>query len=129
MISASDYDQSCTVDTDCQQVGSGNYCQNTYCICGGSAINKAAVAQFELDVSETPLGSGALGTMVCSCPAEIVPCCRSGKCQADDACLAAPGDTLPACSKAGGTCLFATGCTTAGPPDSCAYADEACCIN
>ena len=60
MISASSYDQSCAVDTDCTSVTSTNYC-SVNCLCGGSAINVGARAQFNEDVSKTPLGSGALG--------------------------------------------------------------------
>jgi hypothetical protein len=130
MISASNYDQSCTADTDCEMVSSGDYC-SLICLCGGSAINKGASAQFALDVSESPLGSGALGPVACSCPVEVDPCCRGGKCEVNSACLASPEDTLPACADAGGTCVAEeiTPCSTvAGPPNSCAYADETCCL-
>ncbi|MGA2449045.1 MAG: hypothetical protein ABTD50_10245 [Polyangiaceae bacterium] len=133
MISASNYDQSCTADTDCEMVWSGDYC-SLNCLCGGSAssaINNGASAQFALDVSETPLGSGALGTVDCNCPAILGPCCRSGKCEANSACLSSPQDTLPACADAGGTCVAedVTPCSTvAGPPNSCAYANETCCL-
>ena len=59
VISASNYDESCNVDSDCQEVTSRDYC-SAGCLCGGSAINVGAVAQFKADVSKTPLGSGAL---------------------------------------------------------------------
>src|SRR5580692_179545 len=57
-ISVSNYDQSCTVSSDCVVrivepdastggfiVQSGNYCK-PMCICGGEAINNGAVAQY-----------------------------------------------------------------------------------
>jgi hypothetical protein len=91
LISASSYDQSCTIDSDCRMVSSGNYCSAT-CLCGGSAINAAAVAQFNEDVSKTPLGSGAFGNVVCGCPAEIAPCCRQGVCEGSFAACSVPAD-------------------------------------
>jgi hypothetical protein len=51
MISASNYDQSCNVDTDCWEVSSGDYC-SAICRCGTSAINVEALAQFNADVSK-----------------------------------------------------------------------------
>jgi hypothetical protein len=91
VISASSYNQSCTIDSDCRMVSSGNYCSAS-CLCGGSAINAAAVAQFDEDVAKTPLGSGALGHLVCPCPAEPVPCCRQGVCQASFAACSVAAD-------------------------------------
>lgn len=84
-ILASNYDQSCAVDSDCIgtagefAVQFGNYCTKM-CTCGGDAINKASASQYVADVSRTPLGSGALGQVVCSCGFEVPPCCQSGRC-------------------------------------------------
>lgn len=127
MISASNYDQSCTADTDCEGVTSRDYCV-AGCLCGGSAINAGALAQFNADVSKTPLGSGALGGAACPCAPTPGPCCRAGQCTAT--CLL-PTDTLPACADAGGTCLLSVNaiCRDGGPPDACAYSDEVCCTN
>jgi hypothetical protein len=50
MISASNYDQSCNVDSDCLEVSAGDYCSAATCRCGGSAINVGAGAQFSADV-------------------------------------------------------------------------------
>jgi hypothetical protein len=84
-IQASNYDQSCSVDTDCIgtagkfPVQSGNYCQPT-CLCGGDSINKKAVAQYIQDVSTTPVGSGAM-RLLCSCGLILPPpCCANGYC-------------------------------------------------
>jgi hypothetical protein len=132
MISASNYDQSCNVDTDCREVSPGDYC-SPICRCGGAAIHAKALAQFNEDVSKTPLGSGALGSVGCYCPFQEGPCCRRGTCVGERGACSAPTDTLPACSDAGGTCVFQGSapvsglCAEPGPPDACAYSDEICC--
>jgi hypothetical protein len=125
MISAVSYSQSCTVDTDCQEVTSTNYCA-VNCLCGGSAINVGAAAQFNEDIGKTPLGSATLGGG-CPCFESSGPCCRSGTCTAT--CFS-PSDTLPSCADAGGSCFLSVGttCGTDGPPDACAYSDEVCCV-
>jgi hypothetical protein len=130
MISASSYDQSCAVDTDCTTVTSTDYCA-VNCLCGGSTISVGALSQFNEDVSKTPLGSGALGGAPCGCPSGSGPCCRHGICQLGGAC-SSPPDTLPACADAGGTCILGfigLTCAPEGPPDACAYSDETCCLN
>jgi hypothetical protein len=128
MISASNYDQSCNVDSDCVQVSAGDYCSAATCTCGGSAINVGSMAQFNAAVAKTPLGSGALDSVrvVCGCPCESGAVCRSGKCQAAF-CGAPSADTLPACADAGGQCAYSmnTTCNGTGPPE-CAYSDECC---
>jgi hypothetical protein len=129
VISASAFDQSCTVDTDCVEVTSTNYCA-VNCQCGGSAINVDAMAEFYALVGATPLGSGALGPTGCPCPSIFGPCCRNATCTGT--CFS-PSDTLAACADAGGTC-FPSGPggptrTKSGPPDACAYSDETCCLN
>jgi hypothetical protein len=127
MISASNYDQSCTVDTDCSMVSSGDYCSAT-CLCGGSAINVGALAKFNADVAKTPLGSGALGNVFCGCPFSWGPCCRHGTCVGERGGCSSPSDSLPACADAGGTCMPFGSCGQPGPPDACAYSDEMCCV-
>jgi hypothetical protein len=130
VILASNYDQSCSVDSDCAMVSSGNYCVGG-CFCGGSAINVGASARFAADVARAqvgvPPGPG------CGCGAEFGPCCIAGKCQAGyAACLAPPSDTLAACADAGGTCarfIEECGARGLGPSNSCAYPDEMCCLH
>jgi hypothetical protein len=102
-ISAANYDQSCSVDSDCVAViqgaeggveafglvvQSGNYCQ-PICMCGGEAINKSAAAQYLADVSETPLGSGAIKPLLpCMCPQiPNAACCSDGGCVPAAGCL------------------------------------------
>jgi hypothetical protein len=80
-ISASSYDQSCNVDSDCvgmadrYAVQFGNYCQSA-CMCGGDAINKTSVAQYVQDV--TPLTASMAG---CFCPSvNTDACCENNRC-------------------------------------------------
>ena len=128
MIAASSYDQSCSGDADCQEVTSTDYC-GPHCLCGGSALNVHALAQFNEDVAKkTPLASGSPPTPSCPCTSTSGPCCRAGKCTM--ACESA-SDTLPACRDAGGGCVFGgdgTSCVKDGPQQSCAYSDEVCCL-
>jgi hypothetical protein len=93
-IQASNYDQSCTVDSDCVEVSVGNPCQACDFICNQSvgAINVGANAQYTADVAKTAAGVGD-----CGCPAEVGnrvgPCCRSGQCHADSACSSSDAST------------------------------------
>jgi len=123
MILASNYDQSCTVDTDCTEVSSGDYCSGD-CICGGSTINVGSLANFNEDVSKTPLDSGALGNFSCNCPGEVSPCCLGGKCQpgpqcnsvADASDEAANADAL---NTNDASSMLDAGTDTAFSPESC----------
>jgi hypothetical protein len=125
-ISASNYDQSCSTDTECAMVSSGDYCDSDQCFCGGSAISVGALAQFSADVAKTPIGTGAIPAAFCGCPLEGPPCCRAGVCTTT---CSSPNDTLPACADAGGICMPPNvTCGTPGPSNTCAYADEPCCI-
>lgn len=139
MILASNYDQSCTGDSDCLAVWSGDFCVPG-CECPNSVISYSARAQYIADVNATS-SVGITGFPVCGCCAvELPPCCRQGICQWHDEC-SPPADTLDACTAAGGTCLYPDptspvlallliGSTSfdLGPPNSCAYADETCVI-
>lgn len=132
MIVASNYDQSCMFDTDCVLVTPGDYCGGGPCLCeteDTATIRRTALAQFNADVANTPVGSGAATTTgACNgCPGGAQePCCRQGTCQIGSKCTS-PTDTLPECADAGGTCIYVGGCKV-GPPNSCAYDDENCCL-
>jgi hypothetical protein len=84
-IRASDYDQSCSADSDCVDGAGGlainftiaDYCSNS-CLCAADSINKRSAAQYLADISHTPLGSGAFP--LCLCPLPFPPCCRRGVC-------------------------------------------------
>jgi hypothetical protein len=128
VIQASNYDQSCTTDSDCVAVGEGSFCYPGAGRCPSAAIRKSALSQYQADVSKTwAVACIAIG----SCTNSVGPCCRAGTCRMNEGCVASPADTLPACADAGGSCgAFVIGCggKGAGPPDSCAYPDEMCCL-
>ncbi|HXJ19052.1 MAG TPA: hypothetical protein VMT03_02380 [Polyangia bacterium] len=88
VFEASNYDRSCQLDGDCVAVHSADYCSNTACGCGGDPVSVAGRAQFNADISKTPLGSGALQWPPCSCPVPAPICCRAGMCTHD--CLTPP---------------------------------------
>ncbi|MGO9838206.1 MAG: hypothetical protein ACLP1X_28840 [Polyangiaceae bacterium] len=126
VVLASDYDQSCTVDTDCTLVGEVPSCPAEACDgCTLWAINKGAITHYMTAFSQAfasvPSGTG------CGCIAEDGPCCRGGQCTAM---CSSSTDVLPACADAGGFCSLGANisCGSAGPPDSCAYSDEVCCL-
>jgi hypothetical protein len=128
VLQASNYDQACTTDTDCVGVAEGNFCQPN-AGCPNAAINQAALPRYMADVGKT-YGGGSC-TAFSSCGFYYGPCCHQGMCQMNTGCDAKPSDTLPACAEAGGACsTFVTSCGVrdAGPPDSCAYPDEMCCL-
>ena len=131
-VLASDYDQSCTVDTDCVAVGEVSSCPAFACDgCTTEAINKSVMAQYMTAFAQA-FTSKAPGTG-CGCPCESGAVCRGGKCQAAF-CGPPTADTLPACANAGdagGMCLYSANatCSGMGPPDACAYSDEFCCLN
>lgn len=131
LISASNYDQSCTFDGDCTIVATGNFCAADAFECDES-INAAATTQYQADAFMTPLGSGALGVGF-GCTASVPPCCRRGQCTTQ--CVSA-SDTLPTCANMGGNCVYVppnglVPCQVTFIPAStsaCAYADEVCCV-
>lgn len=84
LVDSSNYDQSCSADSDCVRADFGNYCQ-WLCRCGEDAINRASLARFNADVAMTPLGQGRVPG-VCSCGYIVDPCCRGGQCITGSAC-------------------------------------------
>ena len=98
VVLASDYDQSCVVDTDCVAVNEVRRCPITDCSgCLRKGVNKGAMAQYTAalsqDVSLEPPG------VVCHCPCEGPTVCREGKCLAAS-CIPPPADTRAACANA-----------------------------
>ncbi len=128
VIVASNYDLSCTSDLDCALVPVGDFCYPGANNCSLGAISQRALPQYQSDVSQT---YAARCFAAGNCPATSV-CCRNGQCQSDNCVLEV--DTLPACANAGGVCRptgtggVRSACTVNGPPDSCAYPDETCCL-
>lgn len=131
-FSADAYDLSCKTDNDCVGVAAGYYCSPAQCGCVLIGISKGALAKFNTDVASTPLGSGEVEGVDCGCTAELGVCCLGGTCSSGTDCFAGIADTLPACADAGGTCSRSAsdqcGSLGEGPPDSCAYPDEKCCL-
>jgi hypothetical protein len=128
VVLASQYDQSCTVDSDCVAVGEVPSCPATACDgCTTAAVNKSAAAKYAAAFAQA-FASSAPGTF-CGCPCESGAVCRAGQCQAAY-CEPPPADTLAACADAGGQCEYSanTTCPGVGPPQSCAYSDEFCCL-
>ena len=92
LIQASNYDQSCSADTDCVATAEGNACYPCVVVCRtGGAINRKALSSYENDVSRTS-GAGETSGVTCDCPAAFVPCCRGGTCHADPQCENPIGD-------------------------------------
>lgn len=130
IIAAGDYDLSCASDSDCTLVRLGDLCSPvTECTTG--VISQSALSKYQADVAQT---YAAQCFVESSCPI-TTGCCRNGQCVAD-MCFPQPGDTLPECADAGGICqntgtlgeqAVCTG-SNVGPPDSCAYSDETCCL-
>lgn len=128
VIAAANYDLSCASDSDCALVPLGNFCYPGANNCALGAISQRALPQYQLDVSQT---YAARCFEVGNC-AVTAACCRNGQCQSDN-CFPEV-ETLPACANAGGVCRPTSAvegglvCTGDGPPDSCAYPDETCCL-
>jgi len=108
VVSASHYDQSCTVDSDCVSstdnfaVIFGNYwCSSeSGCFWERGAINRSSMAQYDRDVAMTPFGSGAVPLAPGSCQtpppsSDVGACCVSGQCtSAPGACPSQPNTVL-----------------------------------
>jgi len=78
-ILASNYTQTCTVDSDCVAVGVGDPCQACNILCASNAaINRSSLTQYRSDVASSPaLGDAAS----CGCqPTTLSACCNSGTC-------------------------------------------------
>jgi hypothetical protein len=86
LIQASNYDQTCSVDTDCVAIAVGNACYPCIVLCGtGGAINRNALSSYQSDISKT-IGAGETSGVQCGCPGGGLPCCRGGTCQVDFQC-------------------------------------------
>ena len=79
-MSASQYDNSCKVDSDCVAVPSGDPCvASCASICSTAALNVRVASQYLADFRA--LVPGGNDTVVCFCPCLAAqPCCRQGVC-------------------------------------------------
>ena len=106
-LSASQYDNSCTVDSDCVGVPPGDPCAgNCLSVCPTAALNVRVASQYLADLGAV-MSAHNESPGVCSCPAFGAPSCCRGVCSVEG-CSAAPdaglakdaglADTaLPAC--------------------------------
>lgn len=75
-IKASDYDQSCEVDSDCVAEPEGDFCGSNICTdCAGAVISVKAQAKYETD-----LNSKITTPFFCPCPSSPPAVCDHGKC-------------------------------------------------
>jgi len=127
-VLASDYDQSCTVDSDCVAVGEEPQCPTSGCECPSAAVNKGVATQYQAALSRA--STIRVPSSGCSCACLSAALCRGGGCQVS-LCSPPLTDTLAACTNLGGKCMYSanTPCNWMGPPDSCAYSDELCCLS
>jgi hypothetical protein len=83
LIKASNYDQSCTVDTDCRLIAEGNACTPCAFNCpSGEAINASALMKYNADIANTPAVAQEVNGQTClaSCGYPAPACCVAGKC-------------------------------------------------
>jgi hypothetical protein len=111
LIKASNYDQSCTVDTDCRVIAEGNACTPCAfdCTFGGGAVNASALMKYKADIANTPATASQFDGQVCGggCPAAFGACCVAGKCQTSTT------NQCPVPADAGDACATPTVCNGA----------------
>jgi hypothetical protein len=90
-LTQSMFDSSCNEDSDCIEVSLGHLCSRG-CLCGGSAINQSAEAEWQQDI--LPI---SIDGPVCGCPFLGSPRCI------DNECISCGGDgqSPPGCPDAG----------------------------
>lgn len=82
-IRASDYEQACSVDSDCVAISEGNACEACALGCTNAAINMSDESKYEDDVGAVPKRTVQIS---CDCPEQYPPCCVDGQCRADAQC-------------------------------------------
>jgi hypothetical protein len=100
-ISASNYDQSCTRDSDCILIGEGDSCGICVLNCPRAAINIRARGQYMSDIANT---TAAISSNLPACEESCglmyrPPCCWRGKCQVDYGECGLPGVPRDAASE------------------------------
>jgi hypothetical protein len=126
LIKAADYDQSCTVATDCRLIAEGNACAPCAFDCSvGAAINVSALAQYKSDVANTPAVAAEFNGQTCAsgCPAAFGPCCVGGKCQASTT------SQCPAPAADGGDAAADTGADADASACTVDSSEIACCCD
>src|SRR5260370_6356561 len=114
IVQPSNYDQSCTVDTDCVLVGAGTTSCSPDCRCLGMAtVNARAQAQYDKDLKQA-LALAGHDVVACGClrppPPATIAHCHGATCQLDPLMPTPPS------------------CHLGGPGQSdCRPAKESCC--
>ncbi len=82
VIRASDYDQSCKVDSDCVAVSQGDLCQLDTCAiyCPSDVISAHVQMQYDADYQSANYRSPGTKPVICSCPESKPPVCANFKC-------------------------------------------------
>jgi hypothetical protein len=75
-IQASDYDQSCSKDSDCIGITVGDFCDAICIDCTNAAVNVSAKAQYAADLTSKNAGAA----LVCPCPSGPPVTCKAGMC-------------------------------------------------
>ena len=73
---ANQYDNTCSVDSDCVGVPDVDPCSNL-CPCPTAALNARVAYQYRSDFAALNAGRAS---GVCNCPCIAAPCCRQGVC-------------------------------------------------
>jgi hypothetical protein len=79
VIRASNYDQTCAVDTDCTAISEGSTCNACNFACPNAAINVNALPQYSSATASLNPAAGDL--CASSCGPAMRTCCRGGTCQ------------------------------------------------
>ena len=88
VLRASDYDESCTADSDCAAIVVGNSCSLGRCaVCfPNAAINRGALERYQADIA-ADVDAGTLVWKACPCPLSTRrPCCLGTRCAMGSAC-------------------------------------------
>jgi hypothetical protein len=89
-VRASDYDQSCSADTDCVAISANDSCRLCGLGCTNDAIRVSALARYQSDIAQTTaVLSGRRLACAGDCVVNPPPCCIGGKCQVGLQCLRA----------------------------------------
>lgn len=72
-LDAANYGQTCSQDSDCVAVFSGNFCGSHACACENAAINVSSQAQYERDFQND-------NAPRCPCPSPPPVACNQGAC-------------------------------------------------
>ena len=92
-VTASNYDQSCTLDSDCIAIAEGNSCSLCGFDCPSAAINVAGYGQYLADIAYTTADlSGQRQACSNVCMVKTAPCCAGGMCQACPVVIVHPDD-------------------------------------